>query len=793
MAKSTSLFKTSVRQLVKFSCSSGDLDHGGAAGPTAAEGQAAHKILQAKRKESEQSEVTVESTLMIDGCQLKVSGRVDLLEDNADLPRIGEIKSCYAPPDKLSDSVTDLHWAQLKVYGYCWLRKLQKAKPEQQLPPISLRLIWINILTDEITIDESQFEFEPLQEFFTAAAQLYIDWMQLIDAHRKQVQKSANDLEFPHDGFREGQRKMAAAVYVTARDKGSLLCEAPTGIGKTISTLFPAMKAIGEKHIQSVAYLTAKNSGRVAANESILNLQNNGLVVSAITITAKKTSCHCSNGSCERNADGRCPLTLGFFDRLPAARQELMTVGVITPDIIDEFAHRYQLCPFELTLQMLPWVTLVICDYNYIFDPLVRLTHFTENAKQYLLLIDEAHNLVDRARSMYSAEIDRHQLKHAATESDNKTDLLTVELNRVIRSVDRWTNKFTEPEHADDQPPATITRAISKCAEALTSTVENNRILTEAQADVAKELYRYLVIEDLFGDQHRTLTISRKHTRNRNTTVKLQCLNATERLAHRFKQFKATVAFSATLRPLHFFKDALGMQENTIAMSLPSPFNAAHQGTFVCHWVDTRYQARERSVSAIVDIANQVYQARRGHYQIYFPSYAFMESVHEAFQKKYPAIPTIIQQRGSSEAQRKAFLDVFDTDNPTLAFAIMGGIFGEGVDYRGDKLIGCIVVGTGLSSIDLQQKLIEQDFSVRGLNGFDYGSRYPGLTRVLQTAGRVIRSETDTGVVVLVDQRFNQRFYHDLFPDHWQPTQIASPEGLQSSLQEFWSTHFRLT
>ena len=251
-------------------------------------------------------------------------------------------------------------------------------------------------------IDESQFEFEPLREFFTEAAQQYIDWMKLIDAHRKQVQISANDLEFPHDGFREGQRKMAAAVYVTARDKGSLLCEAPTGIGKTISTLFPAMKAIGEKHIQSVAYLTAKNSGRVAANESILNLQNNGLVVSAITITAKKTSCHCSNGSCERNADGRCPLTLGFFDRLPAARQELMTVGVITPDIIDEFAHRYQLCPFELTLQMLPWVTLVICDYNYIFDPLVRLTHFTENAKQYLLLIDEAHNLVDRARSMLS-------------------------------------------------------------------------------------------------------------------------------------------------------------------------------------------------------------------------------------------------------------------------------------------------------------------------------------------------------------------------------------------------------
>lgn len=793
MAKSPQTFKASVRQLVNFSCRTGNLDHGGAAGPTASEGQVAHKILQAKRKAAEKSEVKVASTLAVNDCQLTVSGRMDLLEDNPVLPRIGEIKSCYAPPHKLSDSVVSLHWAQLKVYGYCWLRQLQKDKPEKPLPPVSLRLIWINILTDEIIVDESQFTFEPLKAFFTTAAQKYIDWMQVIDSHRQQVQQCACDLEFPHDRFRDGQRKMAAAVYVTARDKGSLLCEAPTGVGKTISTLFPAIKAIGEKHIQSIAYLTAKNSGREAANEGILSLQRKGLKVSAITITSKKTTCHCSNGSCDRNDDGQCPLTLGFFDRLPQARQELMTVGVITPKIIDEFAHRYQLCPFELTLQMLPWVTLVICDYNYVFDPLVRLTHFTENAKHYLLLIDESHNLVDRARSMYSAEIDRYQLQRAVAESGNKADLLTVELKRVIRSVDRWANKINKPESADEHPPATITRAISKCTEALTSTVENNLILTEAQADVAKELYRYLVIEDLFSDQHRTVTISRKQTKNRNTTVRLQCLNATEKLAVSFKQFRATVAFSATLRPLHFFKDALGMQEATIAMTLPSPFSPDHQGTFLCQWVDTRYQARERSVSAIVDIAYQVYLARRGNYQIFFPSYVFMESVHAAFQKKHPTIPTIIQQRGSSEDQRKEFLDVFDNDNATLAFAIMGGIFGEGVDYRGDKLIGSIVVGTGLSSIDLQQKLIEQDFSNRGLNGFDYGSRYPGLTRVLQTAGRVIRSEKDTGVVVLVDQRFDERFYRALFPDHWQLRSIGSPEALQNSLQDFWSDHFRLT
>lgn len=781
---------------MNFSCRSGDLEHAGPAGPSATEGQIAHRKLQNKRSDNEQAEVKVTTDIQLNGCLLKLSGRVDLIEDNNDAPRIGEIKSCYAPPHRLPASAVDTHWAQLKVYGYCWLRKVQEDDPDQPLPPISLRLIWFNVITDEITVDEALFQFEMLENFVMEAATKYIEWMKVIQAHRTQVETTAKTLQFPHAGFRDGQRQMAAAVYVTARDKGSLLCEAPTGIGKTVSALFPAVKAIGEGHVESVAYLTAKNSGRVAASDSILSLQAKGLIISAITITSKKTTCHCSNGTCERNSEGRCPLTIGFFDRLPQARLALMQVGVITPALIDAAAHEHQLCPFELTLQMLPWVTIVICDYNYIFDPLVRLSHFMENASQYLLLIDEAHNLIDRARSMYSAELDRFQIKRAIGDTAATTDLLGAELTRVVRSIDRWAGKSQELESADEKTPATITRAVNKCTEALAATVENNRVLTESQADIAKELYRYLVIKDLFGDQHRTITtqksIKKGRNKSRHVNVKLQCLNASEKLNQSFKQFRATIAFSATLRPMNFFRESLGLPDTTATMVLPSPFDPEHQGTYLCNWVDTRYQARDRATNPIADIAYKVYQGKRGNYQIFFPSYVFMETVYSAFVKKYPSVPTIIQERGSSQEQRLEFLSAFDNDHATLAFAIMGGVFGEGVDYIGDKLIGTIIVGTGLSSINLHQKLIEQDYVSQGLNGFDYGSRYPGLTRVLQTAGRVIRSELDTGVVVLVDQRFGDRFYKDIFPEHWRIESSANVEILQNQLQQFWGVNFEL-
>ena len=780
----------SVKQLVDFACRTGNLESYGVAGPTAAEGQAAHKLLQAKKSKDEKAEVRVQSRITVDSHQLKVSGRIDLLNAEPDTLCASEIKSCYAPPEKLAETTVSLHWSQLKIYGYCVLDNLRTQLPN---PPttITLRLLWYNLMTKEVIVDEKCLGLHELEAFVTEAAKLYIKWIQLLESQFAQTVASASALEFPHQEFRAGQRDMASGVYLSARDGFHLMCEAPTGIGKTVSALFPAAKAIGNESIDRIIYLTAKNSGRQAAGNCLEMLYQQGLKLSAITITSKKTTCHCSNGTCERNAeDGSCPLTIGFYDRLPQARERLIQSGIITPDAIDSAAHEFALCPFELTLQMLPWVQVVICDFNYVFDPLVRLSDLADKTDRQLLLVDEAHNLPDRSRSMFSAKLDTLEIKKALDDLD-KNSLQGKNLQALVRAIKRWSKECTETESAHDEPPKSITRAVKRCTQSLItgseqSAGEQPAIMTEALAEVAKALFRYEVIQDLFGDHHRTITTKSKSGRYTNTTINLQCLNASDQLNKSFQKFRSSVSFSATLRPQQFFIDSLGLPEKSTTLTLNSPFAVEQQRTVICDWVDTRYQARAKSIAPIVDIIFDVFNARQGNYQVFFPSYAYMESVHDEFVQRHPAVPTSIQKRGSAEHERQSFLEQFRCGKPVLAFSILGGIYGEGIDYTGDQLIGSIIVGTGLSSINLVQSLIEKDYQSRGLNGFDYGSRYPGFTRVLQTAGRVIRTESDRGVVILIDSRYRHTFYQNLFPDHWRAAVCDNKSTLLESINTFW-------
>ncbi len=781
--------KCSVKKFVDFTCRTGDLESIGTAGPTAAEGQKAHKALQAKKSPDEEAEVKVECLVGSGARQLKISGRVDLVNANPLSPCVSEIKSCYAPPNRLPLSTVTLHRAQLKVYGYCILKDLQSSKINRTVAgthQITLRLMWYNLIANEVTIDEQTFDLDTLESYVTEAADRYIEWIELVNQQFSSTRKSAGKLEFPHQQFRAGQRDMAAAVFLGARDGFHVMCEAPTGIGKTVSTLFPAVKAIGSGDLERIIYLTAKNSGKQAAAECVEQLADAGLNISAITITAKKTTCHCSNGTCERDAeDGSCPLTIGFYDRLPEARLKLIRLGIITPDTIDSIAHEHALCPFELIQQMLPWMQVVVCDFNYIFDPLVRLNSLTEDTNKQLLLVDEAHNLTDRARSMYSASLDKREIKRAVADL-NRNTLQAKNLQTLIRAIDRWSKECTEPESAHTEKPKTISRAIKRCMQSMMDDSDNRMVMTESIAEAGKAIFRYAVIEELFGEHHRCTTQKQKYGKYQNTVVTLQCLNATDQLKKTYKQFRASISFSATLRPQHFYFSSLGLPDDTRTLSLKSPFDPLQQCTQICDWIDTRYNARAKAVQPIVDIIESVYRSRCGNYQVFFPSYAFMESVYAAFTETHPKIPAIIQKRGSSEEERKQFLNQFSSSNSVLAFSIMGGVFGEAVDYTGDQLIGSIIVGTGLSSISLTQKLIEADFKARGWDGFDYASRYPGFTRVLQTAGRVIRSETDRGVVVLVDQRFTQRFYTDLFPDHWNATTCKDAATLAENLENFW-------
>lgn len=772
----TETVQLSITELVRLACASGDLIHTGPAGPTAQQGQRAHKRHQARQPPHWQAEVAIQAEVELDGWRVQLGGRVDLMDTDAEPPELVEIKSCLAPPDLLPDSSRDQHWAQLFFYGYCHLL----LHPE--LEHIALGLHWVNIGDDALTREERRPARDEVLAFCEQALRRYLRLHALAQRHREAALASAQTLAFPFGEFRSGQRTMATATYRCIRDGGRLLSEAPTGIGKTISVLFPAAKAFAEGHCEQVFFLTAKNSGRQAADRTLRALRDSGLDWCSVQLSAKKQLCHCSNGSCERNAEGYCPLTLGFFDRLPAAREELIGLRHIDTAALDAAAHRHQLCPFELSLQMIQWADLVICDYNYLFDPLVRLPRVLERSARVTLLIDEAHNLVDRARAMYSADLTLSASRLASRQAQEpllarRFDALARTLARAIAPLER-----TEVlEHS----PETIGRAVERCLESFGEQLERKPLQAEL-GEWFKTLFRYKTIDELFAKHHRTLLHPPGTDAADDAGARLACLNATDKLVASMASFQSVVAFSATLSPAPVYRRELGLPEDCLQQRLPSPFAPEQLGCFVCADIDTRWALRQRSEPALIRVIEQVYRARPGNYLVFFPSYRYLEDTLAAFTAAHPDIPTLAQGRDADPSERERFRQHFEQAGELLGFAILGGIYSEGVDFVGESLLGAIVVGTGLAATSTENRLIQGDYEEQGLDGFEYAFTFPGMTRVLQAAGRVIRSEHDKGIVVLADRRFTQALYRDLMPPHWRPHLLRQHALLGTELQQFW-------
>ncbi len=765
----------SITELVQLSCATGDLVNTGPPGPTALQGQRAHKKLQKERSEDQQAEVKLESIFEFEGWSIKLGGRVDLLDEVQRPPQIIEIKSCLAAPDKLPESQRAQHWAQLYFYGYCKLNN-------QKLDSIKLSLHWINLNDNSLVTEDRKLSRHELQEFCEPALRRFLQFHVLIKNHRLGAINSAKSLTFPFADFRPGQRHMATAVFRCIRDKGRLISEAPTGIGKTISTLFPAIKAMGETHTERIFYLTAKNSGRQAADQAVKSLRHNGLAISSVQLSAKQQLCHCSNGSCDRTDDGFCPLTLGFFDRLPAAREELIKLQHIDTDALDAAAHKHQVCPFELALQLVPWMDLVICDYNYVFDPLVRLTQVVESASKICLLIDEAHNLVDRARNMYSADLSKQDCR-AAIKISNTQPVLAKRFASLDRAITRYTSEATEPS-VEELSPLAISRAVAKCITEFGEPL-NGSTLPPELGEWFKTLYRYAVIDELYGEHHRTIASQK----NKDRQIKLACLNATDKLLTSFSSFQSVVCFSATLSPSHVYQSNLGLPVGTLHQQLNSPFDSDQLGCYICSDIDTRYAARKASTPTLIKIIEQLYRVKPGNYLVFFPSYAYLNDVYDLFKQQHPDIPVAAQTRTTDPEERAVFRKIFEQAGDVLGFAILGGVYSEGVDYIGESLLGAVVVGTGFPAVDTELQLVKTDYEQQGLDGFDYAFKYPGMTRVLQAAGRVIRSETDRGVVILADRRFNQAFYRQLMPSLWCLESLKKHSELTPALEKFWRSN----
>ena len=484
--------KLGVKELVYFACRSGDLNADTVVGPTAREGQLTHKKLQSLKTDSQQAETSLKVTLEVDEDTVVLGGRVDLLDTRDRIAEIIEIKSTYVSPRHLPAAVLDLHWAQLKVYGYLLsLSDLPEITNPSELPELEqatvsphktsieqvrLQLACHNLLDDVTYRDSRQFEVADLAEFTIEAIRCYLKWYRAVEESRRLMRESAIAMEFPFKDFRSGQYKMAAAVYLTIKNNGRLLCEAPTGTGKTISTLFPACKALAEGHMSQIVYMTAKTSGRQAAFAAIGQLRSAGLQATSLVIHSKVLACHCQNGTCERDDDGRCPRTIGFFDRLPAARERLLALANLDSDKIDQVAVEFELCPFELALQMLPWVDIVVCDYNYLFDPLVRLTSFAEREKDIALLVDEVHNLSDRARNMYSATLSRQQNFEVVSQCKSTFAEVARAAKGLNRAMATLKGQHQGSEAVVLEAPVAVTRAVLKCLESLEQQGQANRV-----------------------------------------------------------------------------------------------------------------------------------------------------------------------------------------------------------------------------------------------------------------------------------------------------------------------------
>ncbi len=812
--------KLSVGTLVDFSARVGDLFSEMPVGPTAKEGIYGHQKVQQARDKNWQSEVSVKQTITRGNFQLTLTGRIDLVCSSQRPIVIEEIKTTYVDADKVPDEKKHLHKSQVELYGYLYHLACGDSDAiingETQY---ELRTTWFNLLNQKqastsFKVSAKQLEARSLQLIDT-----YLQWYVEYQKRCQLVVRSAQQQTFPFDNYRPGQHHFAKRVYQSIKDKSHLMVEAPTGSGKTMSTLFAGCKAIGTKLIEQMLYLTAKGSAQKIAIHSLQILENSGLKIDYVVIQAKDKACPCRssepsiNQTCD-SGSGRCSRTIGFFDRLPAARLECLQSPHLDSQTIQTIASRHQLCPFELSLQMVRWSSIVICDFNYFLDPMVRLAVFDKNANKRAVLIDEFHNLPDRGRSMYSAKLSSSQA-HAVNQqlkgkqalktqithyiqvlkNLHKTDLLSSQNNRSahIPNGNLDTNVITYAS-----PPNDIKNALENLFEFISSESLNDGFAGGLQTnqipgfhDWLKTLYRYYFISELYSDDHITITTESKLKNSKKTEFKLKllCLDPADFLSKKYTSTRSIIGFSATLAPFQFYQQMTGLNGEINQLKLPSAFPVNNQLTLRCDFIDTRWKQRDASISLLCELLSTAIQQKLGKYLVFFPSYQYMKNCYQAFTANHPETNTVIQARNSDENQRKDFLaGFFEGQKQLLGFAILGGVFGEGVDFSGDSLSGVIIVGTGMPQPSQENKLIESKLESKGYNGFQYCYQIPGFTRVKQTAGRVIRSEKDKGIVILVEPRFQRSDYQALMPEHWDVKPCNSTDEAKLQLVQFWNS-----
>ncbi len=784
---STNEVKISVRNLIAFVLRSGDLDSRFMGASRAVEGTRAHQKIQKARKEEVKDgqeyipEVWLSHSLEYKGMTITVEGRADGVLWKNDIVIVDEIKTTTRPLEQIDEHYNMLHWAQVKCYAYI-------LATQNGLKELDIQLSYYQLDTQEIKNLLQHFSITQLKDFFDQLIERYFLWAEMVNTWQIKRQRSIKSLDFPFVTYRKGQRNLAVAVYKTIVQRKKLFVKAPTGIGKTISTLFPAVKAMGEGYTTKIFYLTAKTITRQVAEEAFIKMKTKGLLLKTITLTAKDKICFKDESNCNPEY---CKFAKGHFDRVNDASKDIFNhENLMTREVIEKYARKYQICPFEFSLDMALWVDSIICDYNYVFDPRVYLKRFFEenDDKDYIFLIDEAHNLVDRSRAMFSAELNKSSfldVKRIMKEKEPEIAKVSNKLNKFMLTAKKECGK--EKSLVQEKEPKEIVPLLKKFIN-----VSEKWLAKNEQSNGHKELLElyfevkiFVRIAELYDE--RFVTYIQKN--NRDVKIKLFCIEPSYLLSEAVKRGKTAVFFSATLTPLDYFRDMLGGAKEDYMIQLSAPFDNNNRCLLIANSISTKYSDRENTYDIIADYLNTVVLQKAGNYLVFFPSYKYMYEVYDIFRERYSGISTIMQSSFMTEQEREAFLDIFrpNLSEPLLGFAVLGGIFSEGIDLKGERLVGVVVVGVGLPQICLERDIIKNYFQNKNNYGFEYAYMYPGMNKVLQASGRVIRSEEDRGIILLIDERFAYSNYIRVFPREWEHHQKAkSIDDVRIALERFW-------
>jgi len=776
--------RISVRGLVEFILRHGDLDNSlGYSDPDAMqEGVRLHKKIQKSMGASYDAEVPMTMASEVeyggDWFEITVEGRADGVITQSDPPVIiiDEIKCVYQELAHLKE-VRPLHRAQAMCYASQYVIS-------HNLSSIGIQITYCNIETESIKRFREDYTREELVEWYDRLLREYAKWVSWQYQWGLVRDASMKALVFPFD-YRPGQKELAANVYRTILREKKIFIEAPTGVGKTISTLFPAIKAFGEGLAEKIFYLTAKTITRTVAEETFRILTAQGLHMKLVTLTSKEKSCILEKPDCNPAA---CERAKGHFDRVNDAVYDMLTHEAgITRELILKYAEKYCVCPFEMSLDLTTWADGVICDYNYVFDPKVALKRFfsLERRNNYIFLIDEAHNLVDRARDMYSAVLYKedfltvkHLLKEKSVRMARQLDACNstmLKLKRACDEVEVWENA--------GELPLMVMRLISEYEEFLQE--HKNFDGKEQVLQLYFDLRHFINIHDRLDDNY---LIYSDYAENGEFRLTLKCMDPSKNLAECLKKGRSAVFFSATLLPVRYYREQLGGTEEDYAVYAPTPFKEEQRLLMIGADVSTKYSKRgEEQYERIVRYIEIVVQAKKGNYMVFFPSYQMMELIYERAKERVPNI--LLQQSAMTEQEREEFLNAFSLapQEGIVGFCVMGGIFSEGIDLKSDRLIGTIIVGTGLPMVCNERELFRGFFDRRNGQGFDYAYLYSGMNKVQQSAGRVIRTVEDKGIILLLDERFLNRSYQELFPREWFPYDTVRLDTVGKKVKAFWN------